>query len=451
MPRRRDRRASARRRVVLVARPGERLAVGVAVAVEQRAAAMRSAAPVGCAFSCPICASRRCLLERRPCPAGTPGCSTTSAKTSSDGPRFVGSACRRTNERSSELPVDDAARRGRRARRRSRTCRAWSCRRRSGRAPATARPAFAGRIGGVAGVDGERDVDERRRVPLEQHHLQAVRRASSRCTAGNVHVGRVAERRQDLAIDVGLARRRAADTACTDQRVVRRVEPRRCAVCAHVARASPWPCARGDRGTRRRWPSKVRLSARMSERPPKPPSRSMPRTKSASDAAAARAAARPRSGPAASELADHARPSRARRAPGSTPGFTRGDDDEQARRARGRRCTRDHGGGQLLVVDQPRDRGARCASRSARSATSSRCCSPASRHGGRVIDAVDARLRHAVLHLVADVARRAAAPTARRASSGGPGGMPSKYFFTSASARSGVMSPASESTQLFGP
>jgi hypothetical protein len=34
---------------------------------------------------------------------------------------------------------------------------------------------------------------------------------------------------------------------------------------------------------------------------------------------------------------------------------------------------------------------------------------------------------------------------------GGPGGIDPKYFFTIASAFSGVMSPASESTQLFGP
>jgi hypothetical protein len=35
--------------------------------------------------------------------------------------------------------------------------------------------------------------------------------------------------------------------------------------------------------------------------------------------------------------------------------------------------------------------------------------------------------------------------------SGGPGGIAPKYLFTSSSARSGVMSPASEITALFGP
>ena len=35
--------------------------------------------------------------------------------------------------------------------------------------------------------------------------------------------------------------------------------------------------------------------------------------------------------------------------------------------------------------------------------------------------------------------------------SGGPGGMAPKYLLASSSARSGVMSPASDSTALFGP
>ena len=60
-----------------------------------------------------------------------------------------------------------------------------------------------------------------------------------RCTAGNVHVGRVAERRQHLAIERGLARRERG-YGCHGHRVVRSVEPSRRGG-PDLLPASPWP------------------------------------------------------------------------------------------------------------------------------------------------------------------------------------------------------------------
>ena len=114
----------------LVAGPGERVGVGVRRAVEQPR--QRRAAPrprIGL-----LLADLRHLpraSRARPDPPGTTGFSTTSAMSCSDGPRLAGSACSRTNDRSSELRVE-SGRRARRARRRRGRRRASTCRRRAG-------------------------------------------------------------------------------------------------------------------------------------------------------------------------------------------------------------------------------------------------------------------------------------------------------------------------------
>ena len=64
-----------------------------------------------------------------------------------------------------------------------------------------ASPALPGAVGGVPGVDSEGDVDDRRRVPLEQHHLEPVGQRGP-LHLRELHGGRVAQRRQHLAIDV---------------------------------------------------------------------------------------------------------------------------------------------------------------------------------------------------------------------------------------------------------
>jgi hypothetical protein len=67
-----------------------------------------------------------------------------------------------------------------------------------------------------------------------------------------------------------------------------------------------------------------------------------------------------------------------------------------------------------------------------------------------MVEAVDARLRHWSRISSRTLPSSLGTHCVAR-STGGPAGMPSKYFLTSVSARSGVMSPASDSTQLLGP
>ncbi len=170
---------------------------------------MRSAAPTA-APSPARSATPPALLRARTGPPGTTGCSTTSAMISATGTRFAGSALRRTNDRSSELRVEiraPSASSSSTMRNVSRVVVPSSSRSRA----SAARPALPPDVGGVAGVHGERDVDDRRRVPLEQHHLQAVgqRRPLHR---GKLHGRRVAERGQHLAIERASGPARASGT-----------------------------------------------------------------------------------------------------------------------------------------------------------------------------------------------------------------------------------------------
>ena len=269
----------------------------------------------------------------------------------------------------------------------------------------------------------------------------------ARCTAGNVHVGRLAERRQHVAIEV-VCPGCSAGIRRHHQRVVRRVEP----LAGSASRTSA-AVARGhaleaiEVAVRR---AVVGHALGEDVGPAAEAAQPLGAAREVGEDAAARALQLGLGrAPASAARRPRRSISRSTRA-GSTPSFTVAVTTNRLAEL-ARLHAGGHRRGQLLRRRPAADRAARCASRSARWRTSSSRCDVGVAPRRRVIDAVDARLRHAVLHLVAHVARRAAAPTARARSSGGPGGMPPKYFFTSSSARSGVMSPASDSTQLFGP
>ena len=189
------------------------------------------------------------------------------------------------------------------------------------------------------------------------------------------------------------------------------------------------------------------LSARMSDRPPKPPSRSAPRANAASMRLFARASSAS-VGPCCTQFRDH--PVHLLFGPrGLDAVLDRGRHHHQARELGGDRRRR-----------SPRWRapGRRRGARSSRALrdplstlakSSSRCELPRARR------ARDTRGRYAPGEpdpaSPRECSRRAAAPIRLTRASGGEDGMPPKYLVTSSTARSGVMSPASESTQLFGP
>ena len=117
----------------LVARSGERVAVRVAVAVEQpRQHPQRRADRLRLLL--PDLRQRRASARARPGPAGTPGCARRRPSDRSDGTRLAGQRVAGARTTGPASCPWRAARRARRVRRRCGRCRASSCRRRAGRA-----------------------------------------------------------------------------------------------------------------------------------------------------------------------------------------------------------------------------------------------------------------------------------------------------------------------------